>query len=109
MELFQKTCPGCRSTNGKRSKKYMTRNHGSRHVYPCAAGGMVFSETKNTFLEGLKTPLSQVWQVLEARTEGMGLNAVVRVFKYAKTTVFVWERKGYQLKAGQPVNSGVFV
>jgi hypothetical protein len=31
--------------------------------------------------------------VLEARTEGMGLNAVVRVFKYAKTTVFVWERK----------------
>jgi hypothetical protein len=52
----------------------------------------VFSETKETFLEGLKTPLSQVWQVLEARTDGMGLNATVRVFKYAKNTILEWER-----------------
>jgi hypothetical protein len=34
-------------------------------------------------------PLSQVWQLLEARTEGRGLNAVVRGFKKAKNTVAV--------------------
>ena len=51
-----------------------------------------FPRRKIPFLGGLKTPLSQVWQVLEARTEGMGLNAAVRVFKDAKNTVFAWER-----------------
>ncbi len=93
MELLQKRCPGCRSTNVKAYKTYMTKNHGSRHLYRCDECGKVFSETKNTFLEGLKTPLSQVWQVLEARTEGMGLNAAARVFKKAKNTVSAWERK----------------
>ncbi len=93
MELLQKTCPGCRSTNVKVYKAYMTQNHGSRHVYRCEECEKVFSETKQTFLEGLNTPLSQVWQVLEARTEGMGLNAAGRVFKYAKNTILAWERK----------------
>lgn len=32
-------------------------------------------------------------QVLEARTEGMGLNATCRVFDLAKNTVLSWERK----------------
>ena len=93
MEIFHKKCPGCRSTNVKAYKTYMTKNHGRRQLYQCEGCNTVFSETKNTFLEGLKTPLSQVWQVLEARTEGMGLNAVVRVFKKAKNTVLGWERK----------------
>lgn len=93
MELLQKKCPVCRSTNVKAFKTYRTHNHGSRQLYQCHACDNVFSETKTTFLEGLKTPLSQVWQVLEARTEGMGLNAVVRVFKKAKNTVLAWEKK----------------
>jgi transposase-like protein len=92
MELLQKKCPGCRSKNVKAYKKYMTKHHGSRHLYKCEGCDKVFSETKHTFLEGLKTPLSQVWRVLEARTEGMGLNAAVRVFKYAKNTILEWER-----------------
>ena len=45
-----------------------------------------FSETKKTLLAGLKTPVSVIWQVLKARTEGMGLNAAARTFEKAKNT-----------------------
>mgnify|MGYP001121987014 CR=1 FL=1 len=93
MELLQKKCPVCTSREIKASKTYTTKNHGKRQLYKCQGCNKVFSETKHTFFEGVKTPLSQVWQVLEARTEGMGLNAVVRVFKKAKNTVLGWERK----------------
>ncbi len=92
MEVLEKKCPGCRSMKIKEYKTYMTQNHGSRQLYHCEECGKVFSETKNTILEGLKTPLSQVWHVLEARSEGMGLNAAVRVFKHAKNTILEWER-----------------
>jgi len=34
---------------------------------------------------------------LEARTEGMGLNATDRVFKKGKKTILNWERKFAQL------------
>ncbi len=72
MEVLEKKCPGCRSMKITEYKTYMTQNHGSRQLYHCEECGKVFSETKNTILEGLKTPLSQVWHVLEARSEGMG-------------------------------------
>ncbi len=52
-----------------------------------------FSETKNTLMEGLKTPVSVIWHVLKARTEGMGLNAAARTFEKAKNTILAWERK----------------
>ena len=89
---MQKKCPDCRSTNIKAYKTDQTQTHGSRQLYQCQDCTHVFSETRNTFLEGLKTPLSHVWQILDARTEGMGRNAVVRVFKKAKNTVFAWEK-----------------
>src|SRR5947199_8917902 len=44
-------------------------------------------------MEGLKTPVSVIWQVLKARTEGMGLNAAARTFEKAKNTILAWERK----------------
>ena len=50
-------------------------------------------EPKNTLLEGLKTPVSVIWQVIKARTEGMGLNAATRTFNKAKNTILAWERK----------------
>lgn len=93
MERLQKKCSDCTSTNVKAYKKYMTKNHGKRQLYQCEDCGTVFSETKHPFLEGINTPLSKVWQVLEARTEGMGLNAAVRVFHKAKNTIIAWEKK----------------
>jgi hypothetical protein len=44
-------------------------------------------------MAGLKTPVSVIWQVVKARTEGMGLNAAARTFAKAKNTILAWERK----------------
>lgn len=49
-------------------------------------------------MEGLRTPLSKIWEVLEARTEGMGLNAAARVFQRGKQTILEWERRCGQLQ-----------
>ena len=62
-------------------------------MYKCENCPAYFSETKNTFLEGLKTPVSVIWEVLKARTEGMGFNAAARTFEKAKNTILAWERK----------------
>jgi hypothetical protein len=37
--------------------------------------------------------VSVIWQVVKARTEGMGLNAAARTFEKAKNTILAWERK----------------
>jgi len=44
-------------------------------------------------MAGLKTPVSVIWQVLKARTEGMGLHAAARTFEKAKNTILAWESK----------------
>ena len=93
MELFTKRCPDCQSTKNRIVRTYDTQHNGTRALYQCEACNCHFSETKNTFLEQLRTPLSEIWRVLKARTDGMGLNATVRTFEYAKNTILDWERK----------------
>jgi hypothetical protein len=34
-----------------------------------------------------------IWQVIKARTDGLGLNAAARTFDKAKNTILAWERK----------------
>src|SRR5262249_45967635 len=75
MELLRLKCPACHSTDIQYHSSYTTKNHGGRVMYQCENCPASFSETKNTLLEGLKTPVSVIWQVVKARTEGMGLNA----------------------------------
>jgi len=48
-------------------------------------------------MAGLKTPVSVIWQVLKARTEGMGFNAAARTFEKAKNTILAWESKFAEL------------
>ena len=50
-------------------------------MYKCDTCQAYFSETKNTLLEGVKTPVSVIWHVVKARTEGMGFNAAARTFE----------------------------
>jgi hypothetical protein len=57
-----------------------------------------FSETKKTRMAGVKTPVSVIWHVLKARTEGMGCNAAARPFEKAKNTILSWERKFLDLQ-----------
>jgi hypothetical protein len=74
-------------------KSYETKNNGSRQLYKCKQCNKVFSETKGTLLEGLVKPISLIIQVLNARHEGMGVNAVHRLFKISKNTLLKWEKK----------------
>src|SRR6267378_25030 len=93
MELLRLKCPVCHSADIQYHSPYTTKNHGSRVMYKCAACPAYFSETKNTLMEGLKTPVSVIWHVIKARTEGLGLNAAARTFDKAKNTILAWERK----------------
>src|SRR6266699_6648971 len=93
MELLQRKCPTCHSAVLQSHTTYATQHHGRRIMYKCANCPVYFSETKNTLMEGLKTPISVIWHVLKARTEGMGLNAAARTFEKAKNTILAWERK----------------
>ena len=72
MELLRLKCPVCRSSDMRYHSPYATKNHGGRVMYTCEHCPASFSETKNTFLEGLNTPVSVIWHVLKARTEGLG-------------------------------------
>ncbi len=91
-------CPHCFSKQIEEVKSYETINNGSRKLFKCIACQAVFSETKGTFLEGLKKPISLIIDVLKARSEGLSLNATCRVFGISKNTLLDWERRFAQLK-----------
>jgi len=93
MELLQIKCPMGYSAVLQSHTTYTTKSHGRRVIYQCDHCPVYFSETKNTLMAGLKTPVSVIWQVRKARTEGMGLNAAARTFEKAKNTILAWERK----------------
>lgn len=93
MELLQIKCPTCQSAALKSHTTYTTQHHGRRIIYKCASCPGYFSETKKTLMAGLKTPVSVIWPVVKARTEGMGFNAAARTFEKAKNTILAWERK----------------
>ena len=93
MEFLTKRCPVCQSKEIQIARTYETQHYGMRVLYRCEACDQHFSETRQTFLEKLRTPLSEIWRVLKARTDGLGLNATARTFEYAKNTILNWERK----------------
>jgi len=93
MDLLRLKCPVCHSANIQYHSPYTTKNHGGRIIYKCEHCPVYFSETKHTLMEGVKTPVSVIWQVLKARMEGMGLNAAARTFDKAKNTMLSWEWK----------------
>lgn len=91
-------CPHCLSESIEDYSDYETQNNGNRKLYQCTTCKKVFSETKNTFLEGLKKPISFIIQVLKARSEGLGFNAACRVFNISKNTLLNWELRLASLK-----------
>ena len=92
VSLFAYECQDCSSENIRFDYNYNTICSGPRQMLLCISCGASFSETKNTFLGGLRTPISLIWQVVNARTEGMSLNATCRVFGIAKNTLISWEK-----------------
>jgi transposase-like protein len=78
--LNSRRCPHCLSEHIQDYSLYETKSNGTRKLYQCSECHQVFSETKGTFFEGLKKPISLIINVLKSRSEGMGFNAVCRVF-----------------------------
>jgi len=79
--------------------RYKTKSNGVRKLYKCKECKTDFSETKNSFMENMKSPISKIATVLEARTEGLAFNAACRVFKVSSSTLSAWERKFSDLKS----------
>lgn len=93
MELLELKCPECKTHKIQSHSTYQTKNYGARTIFEFQICSNYFSETKNTFMEGLRKPISLIWQVISSRTEGQGLNATARIFGISKNTVLDWERK----------------
>jgi len=98
MSLTQQRCPECASEKIGPHCYYTVKSGESRTLFVCQACGQYFSETKNTPLAGLKTPVSRISLVLEALNDGMGLNAVCRTFHVGKNTVKRWVNRLGRLK-----------
>ena len=95
MSLIARHCPECNRSNIKFHTMYTVGSGEQRTIYHCPECDNYFSETKNTPLEGLKTPLSRISMVLEAVNDGQGINAACRTFHVGKNSIKRWlERLG---------------
>lgn len=91
-------CPDCQSQEIQRHTTYLTRHYGQRLIYNCLTCKSFFSETRETALAGLKTPLDKVITVVKTRTEGTSLNATSRIHGVSKNTIKDWEKRLAGLK-----------
>lgn len=97
--MFNKNrCPTCNSESIEVHTTYTIQTGEQRHIYHCQACQDYFSETKNTPLAGLRTPLSKIKQVIDALNDGLGINAAVRTFNVAKNTIYDWLERMAGLK-----------
>ncbi|CCK79786.1 conserved uncharacterized protein [Desulfobacula toluolica Tol2] len=67
MTLFACECPNYSSENIRFDYGYDIFCSGYRQMLLCMFCGLSFSETKNTFLEGIRTPVSIIWKILNTR------------------------------------------
>lgn len=98
MDLTRIRCPNCQCQELEKHTTYTTKNYGDRIIYKCKQCKRYFSQTKNTFMEGLSKPISLVVHVINARTEGLGLNAACQTFSLARNTILKWERRFADIK-----------
>jgi transposase-like protein len=98
MSLIRRHCPECNSENFKRHCRYTIKSGELRVLFVCQDCDNYFSETRNTPLQRLKTPVSRISLVLEAINDGMGLNAACRTFHVGKNTIKRWVKRLGDLK-----------
>jgi transposase-like protein len=67
-------CPECGCHQIEAHKSYTVKAGGVRRLYYCPDCKEYFSETSNTPLANLKTPLSRIIEILQALNEGLGVN-----------------------------------
>jgi transposase-like protein len=91
-------CPECGCQQIEAHKSYPVKAGGVRQLYYCPECKGYFSETPNTPLANLKTPLSRIVEILQALNEGLGVNAVCRVFGVSKSSLYRWQQRLSELK-----------
>ena len=92
------SCPGCNGKSIHRHTEYSIKSGEIRQIHYCDHCDKYFSETKNTVLSGLHTALSIIILVLNSLTEGMGINAICRVFHVSKNSIYRWQERLSQVK-----------
>ena len=90
---FTKQCVNCNSSDYYSYATYKTKSNGMRTLLKCRDCGSCFSETQNTFMYNVKTPISKIALILNARTEGMSFNAACRTHQISPHTLLDWENK----------------
>jgi transposase-like protein len=98
MTLTQRRCPYCAGGNVAAQRIYTIQCGAPRAMYQCAGCERAFSETSNTPLAHLKTPIALVVQVLTALTEGVGINAATRLYGVSKNSIYRWQARLSGLK-----------
>jgi transposase-like protein len=98
MTLTYIRCTDCSYKDVKAPRTYTIKQGEQRTIYACDACGGTFSSTKNTPIAHLKTPISVIVQVLSALTEGMGINAVTRLYGVSKNSISRWQERLSGLK-----------
>jgi len=71
MTFIQMRCPYCDGKNVEEQNTYTIKCGAPRTMYHCSSCKRAFSETRNTPIAQLKTPIAIVVQVLAALTEGL--------------------------------------
>ena len=77
---------------------YTVQNGEQRQIYCGADCGEYFSQTKNTPIENLRTPLSLIQLVLDALNNGLGINATSATFHVSKNSIYLWQERLAGLK-----------
>jgi transposase-like protein len=91
-------CPNWDCQQLKTRKSYTLKGGAVRQLYRCPECQHCFSETPDTPLANLKTPLSQIVLILQALNEGLGVNAGCRLFRVSKNSLYRWQERLSDLK-----------
>ncbi len=77
----------------KEYRTYTIKDGEQRIIYHCPSCASAFSETRNTPIASLKTPIAVIVQVLSALTEGTGINAGTRLYGVSKNSMYRWQER----------------
>ena len=98
MTLTQIRCAYCGCKNIESYRTYTIGDGEQRTIYHCSSCDSAFSETRNTPIAQLKTPIALIVQVLSALTEGVGINAATRLYGVSKNSIYRWQERLSGLK-----------
>ena len=98
MTFIQMRCPYCDGKNVEEQNTYTIKCGAPRTMYHCSSCKRAFSETRNTPIAQLKTPIAIVVPVLAALTEGLGINAATRLYGVSKNSIYRWQERLSGLK-----------